>query len=84
MTTITRKTRCTSCFVEFHAPYGVNICEYCAEHCSDENEVKEYCDHCGVIEIPFGDKYCGECLNTIIDDMAIRYQEGLSVEKGLY
>jgi hypothetical protein len=79
-----RQTRCLSCFVEFHAQYGVDYCEYCVERGLQEKKQKAYCEHCGLIEIPQGDKYCTECTNDIIDYLAMEYQESMRVEKGLY
>lgn len=50
-----------------------------------------YCEHCGIVEINVGDKYCVVCLEEILDYLfdvygllAEEHVERIAVEKGLY
>ncbi len=44
----------------------------------------EYCEHCMVVSIGVGDKYCIACVTEMIDDMALGYSEQVALEMGLY
>ena len=43
-----------------------------------------FCEHCAVIEIMEGEKYCDGCTNEVVEYLAVRFSEQSSVEKGLY
>jgi len=43
-----------------------------------------YCEHCRVVPINDGDKYCLGCAQEITDRLAEEYKERIAVERGLY
>lgn len=43
-----------------------------------------FCEHCAVIEIIEGEKYCNGCTDEVVEYLAVRFAEQSSVEKGLY
>lgn len=75
---------CSSCMVYTDIYNGVIlnskfVCCYCYER---NLHIAAYCEHCGVIPIQQGDKYCEGCVNDIVDSLAVEYQESIAVEKG--
>jgi hypothetical protein len=81
---IQSKHICVSCLVPTDKQYGcvVNnlfVCDYCHER---DLHKQSYCEHCGVIAIQRYDKYCTDCVNEIVDSLAVEYQESVAVEKG--
>ena len=43
-----------------------------------------FCEHCAVIEIMEGEKYCNGCTEEVVEYLAERFAEQSSVERGLY
>lgn len=43
-----------------------------------------YCEHCGIVEVDMNEKYCDSCANTMIDDMALIYEEWDKIVEGWY
>ena len=43
-----------------------------------------YCEHCSVIPITPGDRYCVKCTQEIVDYLAQVYKEQQACEEGLY
>jgi hypothetical protein len=43
-----------------------------------------YCEHCQIVEVKLGEKYCMRCTEAMLDDMARCYQEQFLAEQGLY
>jgi hypothetical protein len=49
-----------------------------------------YCEHCQVVAVNLGDKYCVVCLEAILDylfdvyALAEEHVERIAIEKGLY
>jgi hypothetical protein len=43
-----------------------------------------YCDNCTVTPINPGDKYCDECLDSIVENMAVEFDQQYQVEQGWY
>jgi hypothetical protein len=85
MTTVTLwKPVCSSCVVPTDEQRGVTVnglfvCDYCYER---NLHKAVYCEHCGVIEVQQYEKYCDDCVNDIVDNLAVQYQESVAVEKG--
>lgn len=83
-TTRVLHVECTSCSVPIDVYSGVFIdhkfvCCYCYER---NLHIAVYCEHCGIIPVQQGDKYCNDCVNEIVDSLATQYQESMAVEKG--
>lgn len=53
------------------------------EKCIEINE-REYCEHCSVVPIADNDKYCIDCLQEMLDDLAMRYNEQFLMANGWY
>ena len=47
-------------------------------------ELAEYCEHCGVVQIAVDDKYCDGCVNALVEYLAVRFDEQIAVDGGLY
>lgn len=45
---------------------------------------QEYCEHCMVVSVADGDKYCYACTAELVDSMALAYSENVAVDGGLY
>lgn len=45
---------------------------------------EEYCEHCMVVSVAEGDKYCYACTQELVDSMALAYSENVAVDGGLY
>ena len=43
-----------------------------------------YCEHCLVITISDGDKYCDSCADDVAEYLARRFTEQDAIEKGWY
>jgi len=43
-----------------------------------------YCEHCMVIAVADGDKYCDDCANDVAEYLAAQYDEQEKIEKGWY
>lgn len=50
----------------------------------DTMDDNEYCEHCTVAPVQTGDRYCADCLDSMIADMAATWQEDISCSEGLY
>jgi hypothetical protein len=44
----------------------------------------EYCEHCTVIAVHSGDKYCTQCAQEVCDALYEEYSEQLSLNNGWY
>ena len=43
-----------------------------------------YCEHCTIVQIAKGERYCEYCWVSIIEDLAVQYEEQIATERGLY
>lgn len=48
------------------------------------SDLDKYCNNCTVTPINLGDKYCDECLNSIVESMAVEFDQQYQVEQGWY
>lgn len=46
--------------------------------------VSAYCESCQVVPVSLGDKYCLSCAQDITDYLAVRFDEQVHVDGGLY
>jgi hypothetical protein len=47
-------------------------------------ETSEYCEHCTVITVNSGDKYCLQCAQEVCDALYAEYSEQLLIDNGWY
>lgn len=45
---------------------------------------QEYCAMCTVVAVADGDKYCLACANEITEALALKFNEQVAVDGGLY
>lgn len=43
-----------------------------------------YCEHCTVVPVAEGDKYCDGCANEVCEYLAMVYMETMASERGWY
>jgi hypothetical protein len=57
----------------------------CALDCDMADQgILVYCEHCQVVPVTLGDKYCLGCAGEIADYLAVRFDEQWHVDGGLY
>lgn len=47
-------------------------------------DLAAFCEHCMVIAVNSGDKYCNGCANEVVEYLALQADEQEKTEKGWY
>lgn len=43
-----------------------------------------YCEHCLIVEVAEGDKYCNGCVQDMMDELALQHEQSISLAEGWY